>query len=503
MSNGVRYTPTFAMPTEYERAAMEARRRQRMAEMLAQQAYTPQDIGSAPIPRAAPLVQGLQAFLTARQQRKAEEAEKEAKGIESEYARRLAGRMGGVSELPNYGTPEQQAARIDEEEAAQRASGQLQEVTPTAQYRFNPQEALEMASTEVGTAALKNRPLMAARLAKMLEKPAAEEFGTTPVKGADGYYYIQSKSGRLVKTDVLFPKDESIKPLLTPAQIADLRLKYGTAVVDRALGLSGLSPDVHSSIPNLPSFESLLAPLPSGMPSARGADLETGEFTPGRGLRYSGQATTATGEPVSGNQKPAIERVSPKAYGEMVAKQPTDKRAAQNALGQISMMRNFIQDLQQHGGTDYIFGPIASITPDIRGSATSARSLFDTLRERSSVESLKQSRAEGFAPGSITEQEWPRFETAIGAIRGAKDPRAMRIALENASAQLQDIERRILSNYQGTYGSKFPLEWSPAPYKPESSLYPTPKVQSEDQAVFDEADRLILEMQRRRAPRGK
>ena len=125
------------------------------------------------------------------------------------------------------------------------------------------------------------------------------------------------------------------------------------------------------------------------------------------------------------------------------------------------------------------------------------------LRERSSVEALKQSRAEGFAPGSITEQEWPRFETAIGAIRGAKDPRAMRIALENANAQLQDIERRILSNYQGTYGSRFPLEWSPAPYKPESSLYPSPKTQSEDKAVFDEADRLILEMQRRRAQRGK
>jgi len=195
MSNGVRYTPTFAMPTEYERAAMEARRRQRMAEMLAQQAYTPQDIGSAPIPSAAPLVQGLQAFLTARQQRKAGESEKEAKGIESEYAKRLAGRMGGVSELPDYGTPEQQMARIDAEEAAQRASGQLQEVTPTAQYRFNPQEALEMASTEVGTAALKNRPFMAQRLAKMLETPEGEEF-YAPTETEQGLVQFGKRGGK-------------------------------------------------------------------------------------------------------------------------------------------------------------------------------------------------------------------------------------------------------------------------------------------------------------------
>lgn len=79
MSNGVRYTPTFAMPSEYERQAMEARRRRRMAEMLAAQAYQPSEGGVAPIPTAAPLVQGLQAFLAARQERKAEEAEEKAK----------------------------------------------------------------------------------------------------------------------------------------------------------------------------------------------------------------------------------------------------------------------------------------------------------------------------------------------------------------------------------------------------------------------------------------
>ena len=56
---------TFVLPDESQRQAAEARRRRRMAEMLAQQAYEPGDI-SAPIPTAAPLVQGLQAFLAAR-----------------------------------------------------------------------------------------------------------------------------------------------------------------------------------------------------------------------------------------------------------------------------------------------------------------------------------------------------------------------------------------------------------------------------------------------------
>jgi hypothetical protein len=524
MSNGVRYTPTFAMPTEYERAAMEARRRQRMAEMLAQQAYTPQDIGSAPIPRAAPLVQGLQSFLLARQLKKAEEAEGAARSADIKSAIEEMQRINRPSETVEFG--DIPSMRPEDQERVKALTGQASvtgpefNISPTGEVTgFQPMQMGEVPDLQpyLPTMTADQKRLAYAQmlgggpvsqllgtqgLAK-LDKSVEEEFGTTPVRGASGKYYLPSKSGRLVETDVEFPKDDSTKPLLTPAQLADLRLKYGTAAVDRALGVSGLSPDVQSSIPNLPTFESLIAPLPANMPGARGADLETGEFTPERGLQYRGQATTATGAPVSGEQKPMIERVSPKAYGEMVAKQPNDKKSTQSALGQISMMRNLIQDLQNHGGLDYIFGPIQSITPDWRGSATSARSLFDTLREQVSVEALKQSRAEGFSPGSMTVQEWPKFETAIGPIRAAKDPRAMRRALENADAQLRAMESRVLTDYQDTYGPKFPLEWSPAPYKPESSLYPTPKVKAEDQAVFDKADRLIMEMQQRRAPRGK
>lgn len=293
---------------------------------------------------------------------------------------------------------------------------------------------------------------------------------------------------------MLRKRGDPTKPLLTPEQLAKLRLDVAQAGVTRANVVSNLPADFQSTVPDVPSIEQLLAPSPY----TGSAELETGGFTAQPRYQFRGEARTATGEPVSQPTKPVIERVSPKAYGEMVAKQPTDKRAAQSALGQVSMMLNFINDLQQHAGTDYIFGPIASVTPNIRGSATSAQSLFDTLRERSSVEALKQSRSEGFAPGTITEAEWPRFETAIGAIRGAKNPRAMRLALQNADAQLRDLEQRILTNYNSTYGSRFPLEWSPPSYKPESSLYPRPEVAAEDKAVFDRADQIIRQMQQRR-----
>jgi len=91
---------TFVLPNEYQRQATEARRRRRMAEMLAQQAYQPSDI-SAPIPTAAPLVQGLQAFLAARAERKADEAEESAKETASREARQY---LKALTEEPDMTT---------------------------------------------------------------------------------------------------------------------------------------------------------------------------------------------------------------------------------------------------------------------------------------------------------------------------------------------------------------------------------------------------------------
>jgi hypothetical protein len=201
------------MPSEYEQQAMEARRRRRMAEMLAAQAYQPQDVGVAPIPSAAPLVQGLQAFLTARQLKKAEEAEQKASETESEYAKRISGRLAG-GYVPDFNVP---AAEVPEQtelgevtltsqkrpaETLQQYQDRmrtaqftsptfdqmlartpeqttLEQITPTARYKRSPEEALAMAETDVGMAAMKNRPVLAARLAQLLEKPENRvmEFG--------------------------------------------------------------------------------------------------------------------------------------------------------------------------------------------------------------------------------------------------------------------------------------------------------------------------------------
>lgn len=70
----VKQVQVFSLPTEYERQAAEARRREMMAEMLAQQAYDPGQYQGAPIPKAAPVVKALEGYLRGREMRKAREA---------------------------------------------------------------------------------------------------------------------------------------------------------------------------------------------------------------------------------------------------------------------------------------------------------------------------------------------------------------------------------------------------------------------------------------------
>lgn len=159
----VRYVSTFRAPSEYERQLEEARRRAMLAEALAQQQYEPQEGAVAPIPRAAPLVKALQGYMTARAGRQAKEAEEAAEGMKEDYAQRMLGRMEGGYVYEGY-DPSKPPAPIPEQT-------ELGEVTRQSQYVRSPEEALAMASTKLGADTLKDRPIMAARLAQMLETP--------------------------------------------------------------------------------------------------------------------------------------------------------------------------------------------------------------------------------------------------------------------------------------------------------------------------------------------
>jgi hypothetical protein len=185
------FVSTFRVPDEYERSRMEAERRAALAEMLEAQAYQPLNVNQpAPIAPSQGLAKVLKQYMGAYEKRKAREAEEKAKGEELETAAEIQGRLMGVDQLFDrdetgemqsiYATPEQQQAQIEADIARQRNTGQLEEMTPTAQYQRDPMDALRLASTPAGIAATRGNPTLAAMLQKSLEtdKEPKSPYGT-------------------------------------------------------------------------------------------------------------------------------------------------------------------------------------------------------------------------------------------------------------------------------------------------------------------------------------
>lgn len=148
----------FQVSTEYDRQAADARKRRRMADLLAQQVIKPTQYGPGPTPAAAPLVQGLQAFLAARAGRKANEAEEGVASAQARAGEQIAGRLTG-------GAPVREVAPPD-------ASG-LGEVKVESQYRASPEDAFRLALTPAGGAAMKGNPMLASMLANQMKEPTS------------------------------------------------------------------------------------------------------------------------------------------------------------------------------------------------------------------------------------------------------------------------------------------------------------------------------------------
>lgn len=219
------------MPSEYERAAAEARRRQRMAELLASQEYDPSTVQNAPIPAAAPLVQGLQAFIKGRLGRQAEEALEKAEAADVEEFENLY-----KSIRPQERAVTGPDAFADPMEMASKYTAPRMEMyTPSEEEKRTLLER-----TAFGKGSPSAKKYATALLAEMDKKPKEEEFGTTPVLSESGEYVLFGKGGTARPTGVRgAPKDQN----LTPYQREMLRLRERElGIRERGMGPGGQKP---------------------------------------------------------------------------------------------------------------------------------------------------------------------------------------------------------------------------------------------------------------------
>ncbi len=527
-----RFVSTFRAPTEYERQLEEARRRAALAEALAQQEYQPMEGTVAPIPRAAPLVKALQSYMTAREGRKAQEAAEQAKALEGDYAERMLGRMqGGYTYQPDTGLEQQMAKRPEEtlEQYNQRMAStpftapaaavpdqtELGEVTRQSQYRRAPEEVLGMASTSLGAAALKDRPVMAQRLAKMLEEPEKAKLPYSAVdmskltKTSREAFAASVKAGN---PDYTLLESREFSEL-TPQQLIDAMFRTGEFGIkggEYTFKTGQTAPSLQ--MPRFP-FQSQPTAAPAagpaaapqvGPPPVAPRAAPTAPISPPAALPRAA-APTAQGATTPEKIKPlpAIKTATPEQKLILQQDLPKARMAAQVGLGKLDQLDAYLADLENHAGLDRIAGKLNQYEfTDVDPSALSARSVFNGFLQGTSIQSVNEARQAsqtGGAFGTMTEKEWPRLEGAFGAVVAAKDPNDLRRAIRNARAQIASSRNRYTSSWEGMYGD-MDIGYEPPKYEPESMAYPREKPkQSESRSIADK----ILEEERNRARGGR
>jgi hypothetical protein len=525
MAKTVRYVPTFRAPSEYERQVEEARRRAALAEALAQQQYEPMEGNAAPIPKAAPLVKALQGYLTAREGRKAREAAEEAKGMEADYAQRMLGRMqGGYTYQPDAELETQMAKRPEEtlDQYTQRMQAtpfvgraapipeqtELGEVTRQSQYRRAPEEVLGMASTSLGTAALKDRPIMAERLALMLKEP---EKAKSPYGSIDPSKFTQAS---LQKFDASVQAGKPDYTLLQSREYAELTPQQQIDAMFRTgeFGIKGgqYTFETGQTAPQLrfPFQSQVTAPpaAPAAVPqagpppvAATPRQAPAAPVVPPAAPRVAAPTAQAPATGEKPKPLPAIQTATPQQRLALQQELPKARMAAQVGLGKLDQLDAYLADLENHAGLDRIAGKLNQYEiTDVDPSALSARSVFNGFLQGTSIQSVNEARqasTSGGAFGNMTVQEWPRLEGAFGAVVAAKNPDDLRRAIRNARAQIDASRNRYTSSWEGMYGD-MGIGYAPPKYEPESMAYPRAKPkQSESRSIADR----ILEEERQRA----
>lgn len=489
----------FAAPTEYERQAAEARRRQALAEALEAQAYQPLSGSAAPTPSAAPLVMALQSFLSARQRRKAEEAGEKAKTADIEGMRELVRQLG----------PQE---RTGAETAMEQMRGTAMPGQLSAQGTYTPSQITPMSApigmpyTQAAPTGQERQNLLlqaqfggtprAGELAKALMAVKPEEFDIKET--GVGLMRVGKTTGAAQPItyggEVLMPRD-AYSLGMTPAQKAQYELDVQKFGIDRAQAnlarTKAADEGIDVSSVNIPGAIGAPRAAPqAGPPPVRLPSMTPAQMRMDQGARPAAP-TSVTPRPVGAPaaERPAAETrqvpqinnplVPPKVKRELLILQPETKKSVTTSLSGANRLLNMADDLAAHQGIEQITGPIAqySVTDLAKDkAAASARSLYDSLVSQIGLLKIQaakdESKTGASGYGAMTREEWPRLEQSVAAIGLAQDAKSLDIALRNFKSEVQAIFEGSKEFYESKYG---PLDWQPVKYERQSALYPRQK----------------------------
>jgi hypothetical protein len=226
-------------------------------------------------------------------------------------------------------------------------------------------------------------------------------------------------------------------------------------------------------------------PIISGVNAGQTAVSPTTQRPVSAPVAASGQVVTgqpAAQIPAAQNQSasptksvPLIQtNIPPKDKNALLLAQPDEQQKAYGVTGSIDRMLDSIGKLKNQPGLNSILGTVASRTPNITEAAGNAQSSFNTLLNQAAVAALNEMRAAsktGGAVGNVTEKEWPILQSQLANLSQSQSPDQFRKNLDDLETYLNQVRKRTVGGYETIYGNLPPMQMGES-----SASYPSGSV---------------------------
>jgi hypothetical protein len=464
-----KYINTFS--NDYGTKLADIKRRQKMAELLAQQGAEPIDVesvGGVPTPispfqgLAKLLKSGMGGYLAG----KASEDEAALEKANNEELAKAISEFGKSYKIVDTAAP---TVMVGDE--------------PVQQYTMNEPDRLSQAVSMMRLGGRGDAIGQALLKSEIESRNRGEEYSTTPVYDQKGNAYQISKTGgppRLIpdiqardQWTMGMTQNQKAQYDLDVArygiQYADAQLSQGRAAFEGVgtSGLGGVTPPSALRAPGVPSVAPTTATAAQPAPQAQRSGNLPGAMprtaAPSQVASPPAKPNAASAEvPLTDPRNPVYRGMAPKNVQENITKLNLERAVAipqvTTQLATVYNLRNTVKNLSTHPFLENILGIYDQFEMgDTKPGTINARSLYNQLFSQtaiSQIQAMRDASKTGGAVGQVTEGEWDKLSNAALAMSVKQSPEDFKINLKNYENTLDQIEQKIRGTHKTVYGGK-------------------------------------------------
>lgn len=186
-----------------------------------------------------------------------------------------------------------------------------------------------------------------------------------------------------------------------------------------------------------------------------------------------GQMTSSVTPLIGGALDPA--QIEKKRTDALALERPVAQAAMDQMFESLDGIKADATAIKNSPSLKNVTGPIEGntdswiaklLSPTVRGTSGNLIAKINALKSKLSVNSLQNMKAVGLSTGTITESEWPRFESLVTSLDRIQDEKQFAVAMGEIETFIDNAKSRGTTSFQakfggGTSGGGNSFSWTP------------------------------------------